>query len=164
MMGLLILWMDEIHFAPLGNHGNPCLLVFSGESSFQGFLGGAKWILSIHSISRFLPKKSPLVVGHGFAALRGTGGAMPNAPFFPFLFLFFFCFSCFGGGVPLKSLKKPITNQRNKETRKLFPFFFHGNSLCFWLSNCWDWQTTRLPSKLGRTIPSYLLRRLERKC
>ena len=27
--------------APLGNHGNHCFLVFTGESSFQGFLGGA---------------------------------------------------------------------------------------------------------------------------
>ena len=29
---------------------NHCLLVFTLESSFQGFLGGAKWILSIHGI------------------------------------------------------------------------------------------------------------------
>ena len=33
---------------------NHCLLVFTGESSFQGFLGGAKWISSIHSIWVFL--------------------------------------------------------------------------------------------------------------
>ena len=35
-----ILWMDEIlhHFQTMGNH---CLLVFTGESPFQGFLGGA---------------------------------------------------------------------------------------------------------------------------
>ena len=28
-----------------------CLVVFTGKSTFQGFLGGAKWILSIRSIS-----------------------------------------------------------------------------------------------------------------
>ena len=35
-----LLWMDEIlhHLETMGNH---CLLVFTGESSFQGFLGGA---------------------------------------------------------------------------------------------------------------------------
>ena len=37
---LVILWMDEIldHFETMRNH---CLLVFTGESSFPGFLGGA---------------------------------------------------------------------------------------------------------------------------
>ena len=34
-----LLWMDEILFAPLGNIGSHCFLVFTGES-FQGFLGG----------------------------------------------------------------------------------------------------------------------------
>ena len=40
-----ILWVDDFlhHFEAMGNH---CLLVFTGESSFQGFLGGAKWISS----------------------------------------------------------------------------------------------------------------------
>ena len=40
--------MDEIlhHFETMGHH---YLLVFTGESSFQGFLGDAKWISSIHS-------------------------------------------------------------------------------------------------------------------
>ena len=40
--------MDEIlhHFETMGDH---CLLVFTGESPFQGFLGGAKWISPIHS-------------------------------------------------------------------------------------------------------------------
>ena len=35
-----ILWMDKIlhHFETMGNH---CLLVFAGELSFQGLLGGA---------------------------------------------------------------------------------------------------------------------------
>ena len=43
-------WTKPIshHFETTGNH---CLLVFTGESSFQGFLGGAKWISSIHSLS-----------------------------------------------------------------------------------------------------------------
>ena len=38
-----ILWMDEIlhHQATMRHH---CLLVFTGESIFQGFSGGAKWI------------------------------------------------------------------------------------------------------------------------
>ena len=37
---LEVLWMDEIlhHLEAMGNH---CLLVFTGESSCQGFLGGA---------------------------------------------------------------------------------------------------------------------------
>ena len=45
----VILWMDEIlhHFETMGSR---CLLVFTGESSFQGFLGGAKWISSIHCL------------------------------------------------------------------------------------------------------------------
>ena len=36
----VILWMDEIlhHLEAMGNH---CWLVFTGEPSFQGFLGGA---------------------------------------------------------------------------------------------------------------------------
>ena len=46
----LLLWMDEI-LHHLETMGNRCLLVFTGESSFQGFLGGAKWISSIHSRS-----------------------------------------------------------------------------------------------------------------
>ena len=35
-----ILWIDEImhHFETMGNH---CWLAFTGDSSFQGFLGGA---------------------------------------------------------------------------------------------------------------------------
>ena len=46
--------MDEIlhHLETMGNHG---WLVFTGKSSFQGFLGGAKWISSIHSISGQFP-------------------------------------------------------------------------------------------------------------
>ena len=45
-----LLWMDEIlhHLEIMGNH---CLLVFTRDSSLQGFLGGAKWILSIHRIT-----------------------------------------------------------------------------------------------------------------
>ena len=39
------LWTDEIHFAPLKQpRGTIGSLVFTGESSFQGFFGGAKWI------------------------------------------------------------------------------------------------------------------------
>ena len=41
----VILWVDEIrvshHFETMGNH---CLLVFTGETSFQGVLGGAEFI------------------------------------------------------------------------------------------------------------------------
>ena len=46
-----LLWLDEFlhHFETTENH---CWLVFTGESSFQGFLDGAKWILSIHSMLR----------------------------------------------------------------------------------------------------------------
>ena len=42
----VILWMDEIlhHLEIMGNH---CLLVFTGESSFHGFLGGAHSILEV---------------------------------------------------------------------------------------------------------------------
>ena len=35
------------HCETMGNH---VVLVFTGESSFQGFLDGAKWISSIHSM------------------------------------------------------------------------------------------------------------------
>ena len=45
--------MDEIlhHFETMGNH---FLLVATGESLFQGFLGGAKWIRPIHSLILFV--------------------------------------------------------------------------------------------------------------
>ena len=45
-----ILCMDKIlqHFQTMGNHS---LLVFAWASSFQGFLGCAKWNSSIHSIN-----------------------------------------------------------------------------------------------------------------
>ena len=33
--------MDEIHFAPLGNHGKPWLVGIYRRIKFQGFLGGA---------------------------------------------------------------------------------------------------------------------------
>ena len=44
-----LLWVNELlhHFETIENH---CLFVFTGEASHQGFLGGAKWISSIHSI------------------------------------------------------------------------------------------------------------------
>ena len=47
---MFILWMVGIlhHFEAMGNH---CLLAFAGESSFWCFLGGAKWISSIHCIN-----------------------------------------------------------------------------------------------------------------
>ena len=54
-----ILWVDKIlhHFETMGNH---CSLVFTGESSFPCFLGGTKWISSIHSSSwRFAFGRSP---------------------------------------------------------------------------------------------------------
>ena len=56
MGSMELLWMDEIlhHFEIMGNH---CLLVFTGQSSFQGFLGGAKWISSIHSMFLLVPEK-----------------------------------------------------------------------------------------------------------
>ena len=38
---------------------NHSLLVFTGESSFQGFLGGAKWISSIHSMYSTLVAVDP---------------------------------------------------------------------------------------------------------
>ena len=42
-------WTDKIlHHLDTGNH---YLLVFAGECSFQGLLGGAKWIFSIHSMN-----------------------------------------------------------------------------------------------------------------
>ena len=37
-------------FAPLGNHRKPLFVGIYWESSLQSFLGGAKWILSIHGI------------------------------------------------------------------------------------------------------------------
>ena len=42
---------------PLETMKSHCLLVFTGESSFLGFLGGAKWILSIRNMGVF-PSKS----------------------------------------------------------------------------------------------------------
>ena len=36
-----ILWVDKIQFAPLETMKSHCLLVCTGQSSFQGFLGGA---------------------------------------------------------------------------------------------------------------------------
>ena len=43
------------HFETMGIH---CLLVFTGESSFQGFLG-AKWISSIHSLMQDSHRSRP---------------------------------------------------------------------------------------------------------
>ena len=42
---VVLLWMDEIlhHFESMRNH---CLLVFTGKSTFQGFLGGVGFRLS----------------------------------------------------------------------------------------------------------------------
>ena len=55
----VMLWMDEtLHL--LETMGNHSLLVFTGKSSFQAFLGGAKWIASVHS-SR-LPRCSEDVI------------------------------------------------------------------------------------------------------
>ena len=50
-----ILWMGAIlhHFETMGNH---CLLAFIGESIIPGFLGGAKWVSSIHSRSALKDK------------------------------------------------------------------------------------------------------------
>ena len=45
--------MDGRNPAPLGNHGNHCLLVFTRESSFQGFLGGAKWISQPSTVTTY---------------------------------------------------------------------------------------------------------------
>ena len=48
--GGVLLWMDKIlhDFEAVTNH---CLLAFTGDPLFQGFLSGAKWISSIHSSS-----------------------------------------------------------------------------------------------------------------
>ena len=65
-----ILWMVEIeiHVAPQNetiDSRQPFSLVLAVEASCQGFLGGAKWISSIHSSTRFkyrlkpVAKKSP---------------------------------------------------------------------------------------------------------
>ena len=50
--------MDEIlhHFETMGSH---CSLVFTGESLFQGFLDGAKWISSVQSMSSGAPGVGP---------------------------------------------------------------------------------------------------------
>ena len=67
-----LLWVDGIlhHFETMGRH---CLLAFTGESSFQGFLGGAKWILSTHSISNNFP--SGFCAGRPFLRKVGFKGA-----------------------------------------------------------------------------------------
>ena len=53
-----ILWMDEIHFAPLGNHGTPLLVgIYRGIESFQGFLGGAGFRPSTVPLSHNEPFK-----------------------------------------------------------------------------------------------------------
>ena len=58
----VILWMDEIlhHFKTMGNH---CLWVFTGESSFQGFLSGAGF--------------RPSTVGPGLSDFRAGRGREP---------------------------------------------------------------------------------------
>ena len=67
----LILWMDKIlhHLKNMGNH---CLLVCTGESSFQGFLGGAKWISPIHSMEGFRGAPKCLPGSPGFDSLSVT--------------------------------------------------------------------------------------------
>ena len=41
-MNKIILWMDEIHFAPLGTHEKPLFVgMYRGIIRLQGFLGGA---------------------------------------------------------------------------------------------------------------------------
>ena len=44
-----VLWMERI-LHHLRNHGKHSLLVFTGHHQKPGFLGGANWISSIHSI------------------------------------------------------------------------------------------------------------------
>ena len=66
---LTILWMDEIHFAPL-TMGSHCMGVqkiaprYCGWTTF--FLGAAKWISPIHSRCLFLAGlfKEPSLVSH----------------------------------------------------------------------------------------------------
>ena len=46
--------MDEIHFVPLANHGKPPSVgIYRTIIRNPAFLGGAKWISSIHSITIF---------------------------------------------------------------------------------------------------------------
>ena len=64
-----LLWMDTIlhNLETMGNHG---WWVFAGESPFQGFLGGVKWISSIHTMVSY---STVLVHVQSAAAL-----ALPN--------------------------------------------------------------------------------------
>ena len=79
----VILWMDNIQFRwgwmkphcgwttstshDLETMGNHCSWVFTEEPSFQGFLGGAKWISSIHSMNTEIshPSQQERHVFHG---------------------------------------------------------------------------------------------------
>ena len=55
---ILILWMDEI-LHHLGNHDTPLLVGITGESTFQGFLGGAGFCPSTVWLGSFrLPLKA----------------------------------------------------------------------------------------------------------
>ena len=59
-----MLWMDDIHFASLGNHGKPLFAaVFRGEPNHPGLLSWCR-ISSIHSKNRFARfLKAMLVIG-----------------------------------------------------------------------------------------------------
>ena len=55
-----LLWMDKIrshHFETMGSH---FLLVFTVESSFQGFLGGAGFVHPQYHPDHWSPKKAAL--------------------------------------------------------------------------------------------------------
>ena len=54
-----LLCMDEIHFAPLQNHGKPLLVcICRGIMIRECFFGGAKWVLSASSCGSKAPGAS----------------------------------------------------------------------------------------------------------
>ena len=55
--------VDGRNPAPLGNHGKPLFVgIYMGIDSFQGFLGGAKWISSIHNFDTYESQSPELLV------------------------------------------------------------------------------------------------------
>ena len=53
--------------------GDHCFLYFTGKSSFTGFLDGAKWISSIHSMVGECVCYSPTAESFGVSAQLGPG-------------------------------------------------------------------------------------------
>ena len=85
-----ILWMDEIlhHLETMGHH---CWLVYTGESSFQGFLGGAGFRPS--TVSRWLQN----VWDFEFLLHEPLGTPSTLSPLF-------FCAFLFDGGGRVRNL------------------------------------------------------------